>query len=111
MLILLKFSKDLDFGQTFTKNSIGVKFFENIDFGWNCRKKFKFGQNFEKSRFWWKLSKIVDFGQFTKMMKILLLVIIFGKCRFGWKLTKLSILDKTEKNSYFNESFKKDLFW
>ena len=41
------------------------------------------------------------------MMKILILVIIFEKCRLGSKLTKLSNLDKTEKNSYFSESFKK----
>ena len=108
MLILVKFSKDFDLGQTFTKNSIRVKFFENIDFGWNCRKNFKFGQNLRKisilvqlvenCRFWPKLSK---------MMKILILVKIFEKCRLGSKLTKLSISDKTEKDADFSESFKK----
>ena len=39
-------------------------------------------------------------------MKILILVKIFEKCRLGSKLTKLSILDKTEENADFSESFK-----
>ena len=30
-------------------------------------------------------------------------------CRLGSKLTKLSILDKTEENADFSESFKKTL--
>ena len=34
---------------------------------------------------------------------------IFEKCRLGSKLTKLSILDKTEENADFSESFKKTL--
>ena len=63
MLILVKFSKDLDFGQTFTKNSIWVKYFENIDFGWNCRKNFKFGHNFRKMSTWVETNQVVDFGQ------------------------------------------------
>ena len=102
MLILVKFSKDFDFGQTFTKNSIEVKFFENIDFGWYFIKNFKF---------WSKFLKNLDFGEncrklsilvkFTKIMKILILVKIFEKCRLRSKLTKLSILEKSEKKCWF----------
>ena len=93
LLVLVKIEHNVDFSQIFKRLRFWSNFYKKLHWGQIFSKILisveivvktsNLVKIFEKSRFWWKLSKIIDFGQLTKMMKILILVIIFEKCRLG----------------------------
>ena len=71
MSIWVKICKYVDFiKKKCRKIPILVKIVSILDFDQNCQKNLDFGQNLPKCRFW------------SKLMKILILVKIFKKCRF-----------------------------
>ena len=61
--------KKFEFGQSFRKISLLVKFSKNFDFGQICEKNFVFGQIFEKFRFWWNFLKFGEIFVSSKISK------------------------------------------
>ena len=63
MSILVKISKNPNFGQNCRKFSILIKTYQNIDFSQFFAKKVDFSKNFRKMSIWFKIYKYPDFGR------------------------------------------------
>ena len=108
MSILVKFSKNFDFGQNLRKIPI-FQNFRKISIWVKSLKNFDFGQIFEKFRFWSKFFKIFDLFENFEKFRFRFFVKIFHNFRCIRKLRTISILVKFSKNSDFGQNFENNV--